>query len=36
MRTSDLIDEIKRLPMQKRILLIEKTLYSIRQDEEMN
>ena len=36
MRTSDLIDEIKRLPMQKRILLIEKALHSIRQDEEMN
>lgn len=36
MRTSDLIDEIKRLPMQKRILLIEKTLHSIRQDEEVN
>lgn len=36
MRTTDLINEIKRLPLQKRIFLIEKTLHSIRQDEEAN
>ena len=36
MKTTDLINEIKRLPLQKRIFLIEKTLHSIRQDEEAN
>lgn len=36
MRTTELINEIKRLPLQKRIFLIEKTLHSIRQDEEKN
>ena len=36
MRTTELIDEIKRLPLQKRIFLIEKTLRSIRQEEEAN
>lgn len=33
MRTSELIKEIQRLPMQKRILVIEKTIHSIRNDE---
>lgn len=36
MRTTELIDQIKRLPLQKRIFLIEKTLHSIRQEEEAN
>lgn len=36
MRTSDLIKEIVRLPLQKRIFLIERTIHSMRQDEEMN
>ena len=36
MRTTELIKEIKRLPLQKRIFIIQKTLHSIRQEEEMN
>jgi hypothetical protein len=36
MRTSELIKEIKRLPLQKRIFLVEKTIHSIRQEEDMN
>ena len=36
MRTTELIKEIKQLPLKKRIFLIEKTLHSIRQEEEMN
>ncbi|MDO8930657.1 MAG: hypothetical protein Q7W54_16920 [Bacteroidota bacterium] len=36
MRITELINEIKRLPLQKRIFLIEKTLHSIRQEEEIN
>jgi len=34
MRTTELIKEIQRLPMQKRILVIEKTIHSIRKEEE--
>jgi hypothetical protein len=34
MRTSELIKEIQRLPVQKRIFVIEKTLHSIRQKED--
>ncbi len=36
MRTTDLIKEIQRLPMQKRILVIEKTIHSIRKEENTN
>ena len=34
MRTTELIKEIQRLPVQKRIFVIEKTLHSIRQKED--
>ncbi|MCL6101688.1 MAG: hypothetical protein M1292_04255 [Bacteroidetes bacterium] len=34
MRTNELIKEIQRLPVQKRILVVEKTLHSIRQKED--
>jgi hypothetical protein len=34
MNTSDLIKEIKRLPVQQRILVIEKAIHSIRKSEE--
>jgi hypothetical protein len=30
MRTSEIIKEIKRLPVQERILVIEKTVHSLR------
>jgi len=33
MRTSDLLREIERLPLSKRILLMEKTLRSIRESD---
>jgi len=32
MRTNELIKEIKRMPIQKRIYLIEKTIHSIREN----
>ena len=34
MRTSEIINEIKRLPIQKRIYVIEKTIHSIRTQED--
>jgi len=34
MKTSELIKEIKRLPIQKRIYVIEKAIHSIRQQED--
>jgi hypothetical protein len=34
MRTNELIKEIKRMPIQKRIYLIEKTIHSIRENTE--
>jgi len=34
MRTTEIIKEIQRLPMQKRILVIEKNIHSIRKEEE--
>ena len=34
MRTTELIKEIQRLPMEKRILVIEKSIHSIRKEEE--
>lgn len=34
MRTNEIIKEIKRLPLQKRIFVIEKTIHSIRKEEE--
>ena len=34
MRTSELIKEIEKLPVQKRIFVIERTLQSIRRNEE--
>ena len=34
MRTTELIKEIEKLPVQKRIFVIEKTLQSIRKNEE--
>jgi hypothetical protein len=36
MRTNDLIKEIQRLPIQKRIYVIEKTIHSIRKQEDTN
>ena len=36
MRTDEIIKEIQRLPIQKRILVIEKTIHSIRKHEERN
>lgn len=36
MRTTELIKEIQRLPMQKRIYVIEKTIRSIRKQEDTN
>jgi hypothetical protein len=32
MRTNELIKEIKKMPIQKRIYLIEKTIHSIREN----
>jgi len=34
MRTTELIKEIEKLPVQKRIFVIEKTLQSIRKNDE--
>lgn len=34
MKTSEIIKEIKKLPIRKRIYVIEKTIYSIRKEEE--
>lgn len=34
MRTSEIINEIKKLPIQKRIYVIEKTIHSIRTQED--
>jgi len=36
MRTDEIIKEIQRLPIQKRILVIEKAIHSIRKYEERN
>jgi len=36
MRTLDLIKEIKRLSLQKQIYVIEKTIHSIRRQEDSN
>ena len=36
MRTADIIKEIERLPMQKRIYVIEKTIHSIRLQSDQN
>ena len=36
MRTSELIKEIKRLPIQKKIYVIEKTIHSIRKQQDDN
>lgn len=36
MRTNDLIREIQRLPISKRIYVVEKTIHSIRTQEDKN
>ena len=36
MRTSEIIKEIQRLPVQKRIFVIEKTIHSLRKHEDTN
>ena len=36
MRTNDIIKEIKRLPIPKRIYVVEKTIHSIRTQEDKN
>ena len=36
MRTSEIIKEIQRLPIQKRIFVIEKTIHSLRKEEDTN
>ena len=36
MRTSELIKEIEKLPIPKRIYVIEKTMHLIRKEEEIN
>ena len=36
MRTNDIIKEIQRLPMQKRIYVIEKIVHTLRTEEETN
>jgi hypothetical protein len=36
MRTNDIIKEIKRLPIPKRIYVLEKTIHSIRTQEDKN
>jgi len=36
MRTNEIIKEIQRLPVQKRIYVIEKTIHSIRKQEDTN
>jgi hypothetical protein len=36
MRTNEIIKEIQRLPIQKRIYVIEKTIHSLRKHEDTN
>ena len=36
MRTSEIIKEIQRLPIQKRIFVIEKTIHSLRKQEDIS
>ena len=36
MRTNEIIKEIQRLPIQKRIYIIEKTIHSLRKQEDTN
>jgi len=36
MRTSEIIKEIQRLPVQKRIIVVEKTIHSLRMDQITN
>jgi len=36
MRTNEILKEIQRLPIQKRIYVIEKTIHSIRKQEDTN
>ena len=36
MRTNDIIKEIQRLPISKRIYVVEKTMHSIRTNEDKN
>lgn len=36
MRTNDIIKEINRLPVSKRIYVVEKTIHSIRTEEDKN
>ncbi len=36
MRTNDIIKEIQRLPISKRIYVVEKTIHSIRSNEDKN
>ncbi len=36
MRTNDIIKEIQRLPISKRIYVVEKTIHSIRTNEDKN
>ena len=36
MRTNDLIKEIQRLPIQKRMFVIEKTIHLLRKHEDTN
>ena len=36
MRTNDIIKEIQRLPIQKRIYVVEKTIHSIREQADKN
>ena len=36
MNTNELIKEIKKLPVSKRIYIIEKTVHSLRESEEKN
>ncbi len=36
MRTNELIKEIQRLPIQKRIFVIEKSIHSLRKHEDTN
>lgn len=36
MRTNEIIKEIERLPISKRIFVVEKTIHSIRKQEDKN
>jgi len=36
MRTNEIIKEIQKLPVQKRIYVIEKTIHSMRKQEDIN